>query len=128
LDYSIFETTPAGPPPSKAVAAMRARQAELAKEDAERLEKVDVVNARIDGWKRGKEKNIRALLSSLDTLLWPGAQWRGFSIHELLEPKKVKICYMKAISKVHPDKVSNLPLVTATETHSFYFFFFDRGP
>ncbi|KAI8344091.1 DnaJ domain-containing protein [Chlamydoabsidia padenii] len=109
LDYSIFEESP---PPSKAVAAMRARQAELAKEESERLEKADLVNARIDRWKRGKEKNIRALLSSLDTLLWPGAQWRGFSINELLEPKKVKICYMKAISKVHPDK---LPSSTTVE-------------
>ncbi|ORZ13622.1 DnaJ domain-containing protein [Absidia repens] len=113
LDYSIFETKKADePPPSKAVAAMRARQAEIAKEDCERMEKGDLVNARIDQWKKGREKNIRALLSSLDTLLWPGAQWRGAPINELLEPKKVKICYMKAIAKVHPDK---LPASTTVE-------------
>ncbi|KAI8093109.1 DnaJ domain-containing protein, partial [Halteromyces radiatus] len=115
LDYSIFEIKQVSnnePPPSKAVAAMRARQAELAKEESERQEKADIVNARIDTWKRGREKNIRALLSSLDTLMWPGAQWRGAPINELLEPKKVKICYMKAIAKVHPDK---LPSSTTVE-------------
>ncbi|CAO3600153.1 unnamed protein product [Absidia cylindrospora] len=115
LDYSIFEVQQPNinePPPSKAVAAMRERQAKMAKEETERQEKMDMVNLRIDTWKRGKEKNIRALLSSLDTLLWSGAQWHGAPINELMEPRKVKVCYMKAISKVHPDK---LPSSTTVE-------------
>ncbi|CAO3628118.1 unnamed protein product [Mucor hiemalis] len=90
---------------SKAVAAMRASAAKQEAEDAEKLEKTDDVNARLDAWKVGKEQNLRALLATLDTLLWPGAQWKGAQMSELINPKKCKITYMKAISKVHPDKL-----------------------
>ncbi|CEP18967.1 hypothetical protein [Parasitella parasitica] len=90
---------------SKAVAAMRAKAAEQEAEDAERLEKTDHVNARLIAWKAGKEQNLRALLATLDTLLWPGAQWKGAQMSELINPKKCKIIYMKAIGKVHPDKL-----------------------
>ncbi|KAF1796921.1 hypothetical protein V8B55DRAFT_1484136 [Mucor lusitanicus] len=90
---------------SKAVAAMRAKAAEQEAEDAEKLEKTDDVNARLAAWKAGKEQNLRALLATLDTLLWPGAQWKGAQMSELINPKKCKIIYMKAISKVHPDKL-----------------------
>ncbi|KAL7329899.1 auxilin-like clathrin-binding protein required for normal clathrin function [Mucor circinelloides] len=90
---------------SKAVAAMRAKAAEQEAEDAEKLEKTDDVNARLTAWKAGKEQNLRALLATLDTLLWPGAQWKGAQMSELINPKKCKITYMKAISKVHPDKL-----------------------
>jgi len=84
---------------------MRAKAAEQEAEDAEKLEKTDDVNARLTAWKAGKEQNLRALLATLDTLLWPGAQWKGAQMSELINPKKCKITYMKAISKVHPDKV-----------------------
>lgn len=90
---------------SKAVAAMRASAAKQEAEDAEKLEKTDEVNARLIAWKVGKEQNLRALLATLDTLLWPGAQWKGAQMSELINPKKCKITYMKAIGKVHPDKV-----------------------
>jgi tetratricopeptide (TPR) repeat protein len=90
---------------SKAVAAMRAKAAEQEAEDAEKLEKTDDVNARLLAWKAGKEQNLRALLATLDTLLWPGAQWKGAQMSELINLKKCKITYMKAIGKVHPDKV-----------------------
>ncbi|OBZ91363.1 UBA domain-containing protein 7 [Choanephora cucurbitarum] len=90
---------------SKAVTAMRAKAAEQEAEEAERLEKTDAVNTRLTAWKAGKEQNLRALLATLDTLLWPGAQWKGAQMSELINPKKCKICYMKAIGKVHPDKL-----------------------
>lgn len=90
---------------SRAVTAMRAKAAEQEAEDAEKLEKTDNVNARLAVWKTGKEQNLRALLATLDTLLWPGAQWKGAQMSELINPKKCKITYMKAIGKVHPDKV-----------------------
>lgn len=90
---------------SKAVTAIRAKAAEQEAEDAEKLEKTDDVNARLVAWKAGKEQNLRALLATLDTLLWPGAQWKGAQMSELINPKKCKMTYMKAIGKVHPDKV-----------------------
>ncbi|KAI9023651.1 hypothetical protein CLU79DRAFT_747527 [Phycomyces nitens] len=90
---------------SKAVADMRARAAQQEADDAERLEKTDEVNEKILGWKAGKEQNLRALLATIDTLLWPGAQWKGAQMSELINPKKCKMIYLRAISKVHPDKL-----------------------
>jgi tetratricopeptide (TPR) repeat protein len=90
---------------SKAVKEMRDREKQKEAEEAERLGKEDKVNAQISVWKTGKDKNLRALLGSLELILWPGVQWKGVMMSELLEPKKCKITYMKAIAKVHPDKV-----------------------
>ncbi|KAI8388876.1 uncharacterized protein BYT42DRAFT_511511 [Radiomyces spectabilis] len=106
--FDMFEIKEAVDPSinkSKAVAAMRAQAMQQEAEEAERLEKTDNVNLRLNNWKAGKENNLRALLATLDTLLWPGAQWRGTQMSELIEPKKCKITYLKAIAKVHPDKL-----------------------
>ncbi|KAF1807745.1 hypothetical protein FB192DRAFT_1270892 [Mucor lusitanicus] len=90
---------------SKAVKEMRDREKKKEAEDAERLENEDKVNAQISVWKTGKDKNLRALLGSLELILWPGVQWKGVMMSELLDPRKCKLTYMKAIAKVHPDKL-----------------------
>lgn len=90
---------------SKAVKEMRDRERKKESEDAERLMKQDIVDAKISVWKMGKDRNLRALLGSLEMILWPGVQWKGVTMGELIEPRKCKITYMKAIAKVHPDKV-----------------------
>jgi hypothetical protein len=61
----------------------------------------------LNAWRRQKEKNIRALLASLETILWPEmlSDWKCVNLSELITPQQVKIRYMKAISKLHPDKV-----------------------
>ncbi|KAI7867492.1 hypothetical protein BDF14DRAFT_1801559 [Spinellus fusiger] len=91
----------------KALAAMRAQAAQQEAEDAEKLEKTDEVNVKLMAWKAGKEQNLRALLATLDILLWPGAQWNGAQMSELVHPKKCKMVYLRAIAKVHPDKLSS---------------------
>lgn len=91
---------------SKAVKEMRDREKKKEAEDAERLENEDKVNAQISVWKTGKDKNLRALLGSLELILWPGVQWKGVTMSELLDARKCKLTYMKAIAKVHPDKVN----------------------
>jgi len=63
-------------------------------------------------WKGGKQDNLRALLASLDSVLWPEAEWKKVSLAELVLPNKVKIQYMKGIAKVHPDKI---PVNATTE-------------
>lgn len=65
----------------------------------------DVVEQKLNSWKTGKEDNLRALLSNLDTVLWTETQWKKVSMGDLVMPKKVKICYLKAVAKVHPDKI-----------------------
>ncbi|KAI9354170.1 DnaJ domain-containing protein [Pilaira anomala] len=90
---------------SKAVKEIREREKQKEAEDLERLQNEDKVNAKIVSWKMGKDRNLRALLGSLHVILWPGVQWKSVQMSELLEPRKCKITYMKAIAKVHPDKL-----------------------
>ncbi|KPI37999.1 UBA domain-containing protein 7 [Cyphellophora attinorum] len=88
-----------------AVSALRAANAAADKADDERFALYDSVDARIKSWKDGKETNLRALLGSLDTVLWPEANWKKIGMADLVLPGKVKIQYMKGIAKVHPDKI-----------------------
>ncbi|NXU60076.1 GAK kinase, partial [Turnix velox] len=58
-------------------------------------------------WIEGKERNIRALISTLHTVLWEGEnKWKPVSIADLVTPEQVKKYYRKAVLVVHPDKVS----------------------
>lgn len=91
---------------SEAVTRLRAANDAAAKLDDERFALTDAVADRIEAWKKGKEQNLRALLGSLETVLWADSGWKKVGMSELLNPSKVKINYMKGIAKVHPDKVS----------------------
>jgi hypothetical protein len=91
---------------AEAVKNLRAANAAAAKADDEKFALHDQVEARLTAWKGGKADNLRALLQSLDTVLWPEAGWKKVGMSDLVMPNKVKINYMKAIAKVHPDKVS----------------------
>lgn len=97
------------PTPSAAnsAAVSRLREATRAADrvDEERFALTENVNARLAAWKSGKQDNLRALLASLDTVLWPEAGWKKVNMSELIMPNKVKIQYMRGIGKVHPDKV-----------------------
>jgi len=59
----------------------------------------------------GEVRNIRALLSNLDKILWPAAKgsWKGVGMSALVNPKKVRIPYFKACRIVHPDKNEGAP-------------------
>jgi hypothetical protein len=57
-------------------------------------------------WIEGKERNIRALLSTLHTVLWDGeSRWTPVSMADLVTPEQVKKQYRRAVLVVHPDKV-----------------------
>ena len=44
----------------------------------------------IRDWSDGKERNIRALICSLDTVLWEGEdRWKPIGMHELIQPNQV---------------------------------------
>lgn len=92
-----------------AEAVERLREANLAADraDDEKLALTDRVDEIIGNWTKGKKDNLRSLLASLDTVLWPEAGWKKIGMAELVLPNKVKINYMKGIAKVHPDKVSD---------------------
>lgn len=72
----------------------------------EEMEKtMDPIQLKILDWTRGKEGNIRALLSSLGDVLWDGeSRWPQPGMHLMIEPQQVKKMYRNASRVVHPDK------------------------
>ncbi|XP_051563119.1 putative tyrosine-protein phosphatase auxilin isoform X4 [Myxocyprinus asiaticus] len=85
----------------KTIAEMR--KEEMAKEmDPEKLKILD--------WIEGKERNIRALLSTMHTVLWEGeTRWKPVGMADLVTPEQVKKIYRKAVLVVHPDKATGQP-------------------
>ncbi|KAG0288260.1 hypothetical protein BGZ98_004331, partial [Dissophora globulifera] len=92
---------------SEGVSKLRQTAAQQEREDDEKLRLTDQVEAKMTMWKSGKEDNIRALLASLGSVLWEGAAWKPVGMHELVTPAQVKVRYMRAIGKMHPDKLSS---------------------
>ena len=90
---------------TEAVFRLRAANLEAERVDDEKFALSDSVSSRLQSWRAGKEGNLRALLASLETVLWPDAGWKKVGMSELILPGKVKVSYMKGIAKVHPDKV-----------------------
>uniref|UniRef100_A0A8C7X4H4 J domain-containing protein n=1 Tax=Oryzias sinensis TaxID=183150 RepID=A0A8C7X4H4_9TELE len=71
---------------------------------------MDPLKLQILDWIEGKERNIRALLSTLHTVLWEGeTRWRPVGMADLVTPDQVKKCYRKAALVVHPDKATGKP-------------------
>ena len=99
---------------SEAVKRLRAAEAAAARATDEAFALNDAVEGRISAWKGGKADNLRALLASLDIILWADAGWKKVGMSDLVLPNKVKIIYMKAIAKVHPDKVRRAPRIRQT--------------
>ncbi|KAK3373597.1 hypothetical protein B0T24DRAFT_527246 [Lasiosphaeria ovina] len=91
---------------SQAVLDLRKAEEAAKQEGIEKFALVDQVDAKIAAWRDGKRDNLRALLSSLDNILWEGSGWKKVGLHELIVASKVKIIYMKAIAKTHPDKIA----------------------
>jgi len=99
---------PANTDKSQAVAELRKANQAAEAEDAERFAAKDTVDSKLSAWKTGKETNLRALIASLDMVLWEDIMKGGLKVgmHELITEKQVKIKYMKVIARLHPDKVS----------------------
>ncbi|KAI3432590.1 hypothetical protein D9Q98_004138 [Chlorella vulgaris] len=87
------------------LAEKRARDDSEAAEKSGKVELRSSLQPKIDAWAAGKKDNIRALLASLHTVLWPDSGWTAPSMADMLDNNKVKRVYMKANLVVHPDKV-----------------------
>jgi hypothetical protein len=96
------------PTSSAALAALRASHDTQASEEALRLTHKDAVDARLASWRAGKEANVRALLTTLDSVLWPELGWKRVGMAEVVGAGQVKGAYVRAIARVHPDKVGVL--------------------
>lgn len=92
-------------------AARDLAQANAHGEVVRRQEKLDMQNQlgpELDRWamtEQGKFKDVRSLLSSMSSVLWPGSGWDDPPFGELMtsEPA-VKKTYRRAIIMCHPDK------------------------
>ncbi|KAF8076973.1 hypothetical protein FPV67DRAFT_1649659 [Lyophyllum atratum] len=93
-------------PPSQALASLRTASDAAEAEEQLRHELKDSVDGKLLAWKGGKETNIRALLGSLDTVLWPELGLQKVGMAELVTPSQVKVKYTKTIAKLHPDKLN----------------------
>jgi tetratricopeptide (TPR) repeat protein len=93
-------------PPSQALSKLREANKAAEAEDQARHELKDTIDARLLAWKGGKETNIRALIASLDSVLWPELGWQKVGMGDVISPSQVKIRYTKAIAKLHPDKLN----------------------
>uniref|UniRef100_A0A183US88 Cyclin-G-associated kinase n=1 Tax=Toxocara canis TaxID=6265 RepID=A0A183US88_TOXCA len=72
---------------------------------ADEIKTLDPISIKIRDWTNGKERNIRALLGSLNDVLWEGAdKWTQPSMGDLLTAAQVKKVYRKACLVIHPDK------------------------
>lgn len=95
----------------KALQEVREREARKKREEDEEDIVRKQLEPKIKAWaeEHGKKKQIRALLATLHTILWPGAKWKEVGIGDLLDDKKVKKFFHKATLVVHPDKTHDLP-------------------
>ncbi|KAH9616004.1 hypothetical protein KSS87_017143 [Heliosperma pusillum] len=90
---------------AKALAEKNARDLEAQREQAERHRISDTLDVEIKRWAAGKEGNLRALLSTLQYVLWPECGWQPVSLTDLIMGASVKKVYRKATLCIHPDKV-----------------------
>ncbi|CAD6207958.1 GSCOCG00003216001-RA-CDS [Cotesia congregata] len=96
--YNFFSSRKADKDSPKTINEMR-------KVEAAKTMDPDVL--KVSEWTEGKKGNIRGLLCSLHTVLWPEAdRWQRYEMHQLVSPADVKKSYRKACLAVHPDKQS----------------------
>ena len=92
-------------PESRAVQAMRERDARERMAEEERLMFVHDIEAEVAKW-AGPDynpKNIRALLANFH-LIWKDEKWQPLGVQDLLNGGQCRKAYRKAIRLVHPDK------------------------
>nr|CAD1829955.1 unnamed protein product [Ananas comosus var. bracteatus] len=90
---------------AKALAEKNERDMQTQREQAERHRIGETMDFEIKRWAAGKEGNLRALLSTLQYILWPECGWQPVSLTDLITAAAVKKVYRKATLCIHPDKV-----------------------
>ncbi|XP_047313485.1 auxilin-related protein 2-like [Impatiens glandulifera] len=90
---------------AKALAEKNQRDLQTQREQEERHRIGETLDIEIKRWAAGKEGNLRALLSTLQYVLWPECGWQPVSLTDLIIGASVKKVYRKATLCIHPDKV-----------------------
>jgi hypothetical protein len=94
----------------KALQELQERDQKQKASESEEDEARKRLEPKIKAWseEHGKKKQLRALLGSLQLILWPGAEWKVVTLGDILDNSKCKRCYHKASRVVHPDKTHHL--------------------
>lgn len=90
---------------AKALAEKNERDLHALREQAERHRIAETLDVEIKRWAAGKEGNLRALLSTMQYVLWPECGWQPVSLTDMITAASVKKVYRKATLCIHPDKV-----------------------
>ncbi|KAJ0976277.1 hypothetical protein J5N97_018242 [Dioscorea zingiberensis] len=90
---------------AKALAEKNERDMQTRRDQEERHRIAETLDIEIKRWAAGKEGNLRALLSTLQYVLWPECGWQPVSLTDLITGASVKKVYRKATLCIHPDKV-----------------------
>ncbi|XP_024975794.1 auxilin-related protein 1-like isoform X2 [Cynara cardunculus var. scolymus] len=90
---------------AKALAEKNQRDMQSQREQEERQRISATLDIEIKRWAAGKEGNLRAMLSTLQYVLWPECGWQPVSLTDLITGASVKKAYRKATLCIHPDKV-----------------------
>ncbi|KAH6765767.1 hypothetical protein C2S52_016750 [Perilla frutescens var. hirtella] len=90
---------------AKALAEKNQRDLQAQRDQEERHRVAETLDFEIKRWAAGKETNLRALLSTLQYVLWPECGWQPVSLTDLITGASVKKVYRKATLCIHPDKV-----------------------
>ncbi|KAK6939479.1 hypothetical protein RJ641_029010 [Dillenia turbinata] len=90
---------------AKALAEKNMRDLLAQKEQAERNRLAESLDAEVKRWASGKERNLCALLSTLQYILSPNSGWQPISLTDLITADAVKKAYRRATLCVHPDKL-----------------------
>eukprot|EP00242_Pyramimonas_sp_CCMP2087_P004282 CAMPEP_0198197272 /NCGR_PEP_ID=MMETSP1445-20131203/879_1 /TAXON_ID=36898 /ORGANISM="Pyramimonas sp., Strain CCMP2087" /LENGTH=743 /DNA_ID=CAMNT_0043866509 /DNA_START=315 /DNA_END=2546 /DNA_ORIENTATION=- len=83
----------------------RGREQEEHKQQQAREQAECEWGVKLHEWIHNNKGNIRALLGSMETVLWDGHKWTSVKMTDLITPASVKKAYRKALLVVHPDKV-----------------------
>ncbi|KAK7409976.1 hypothetical protein VNO78_00427 [Psophocarpus tetragonolobus] len=68
-------------------------------------QEIQMIDNKIQQWSKGKEGNIRSLLSTLQYVLWPECGWKAVPLVDIIEGSAVKRSYQRALLCLHPDKL-----------------------
>ncbi|XP_028104503.1 auxilin-related protein 2-like isoform X1 [Camellia sinensis] len=92
---------------AKALAEKNQRDVQTLREQEERHRIAETLDVEIKRWAAGKlrVRNLRALLSTMQYVLWPECGWQPVSLTDLITGASVKKVYRKATLCIHPDKV-----------------------
>jgi len=76
------------------------------KNNADKAQAYGEVEDLIRKWagKDNQRNNIRALLCTLQDVVWAESGWVSLSFSDLMQPAQIKKNYFKAITRFHPDK------------------------